>query len=127
VIAFELPAVPASVARARHAILAFAQEHSEDHDLHERVAIAFTEAFTNAVLHAYDDADAPGRGICVSADVDDDTLECVVIDHGDGFRATRSRGGLGAGLGIIAACADRFAIRERVPSGTEIWLRFELT
>jgi anti-sigma regulatory factor (Ser/Thr protein kinase) len=126
VITFHLPAEPASVRRARRAVLAFAQEHSDDQDLHERVAIAVTEAFANAVLHAYDGGDERGRGVSVSADVEDDTLECVVADDGAGFRAASTQGALGAGLGIIAACADQFAIRERVPSGTEIWLRFDL-
>jgi len=30
------------------------------------------------------------------------------------------------GFGIIASTADAFAIRERAPQGTEVWLRFEL-
>jgi hypothetical protein len=30
------------------------------------------------------------------------------------------------GFGIIASTADAFAIRERVPQGTEVWMRFDL-
>ena len=51
----------------------------------------------------------------------------VVIDHGEGFRAGSTQEGLGAGMRIMAQCADAFAIRERLPSGTEVWLRFDLT
>jgi anti-sigma regulatory factor (Ser/Thr protein kinase) len=40
----------------------------------------------------------------------------------DGER--RQRGG--AGLPIVAQCSDRFAVRERRASGTEIWMRFVL-
>jgi anti-sigma regulatory factor (Ser/Thr protein kinase) len=35
-------------------------------------------------------------------------------------------GGLGAGLSIVARSADAFAIRERSPTGTEVWLRFAI-
>jgi anti-sigma regulatory factor (Ser/Thr protein kinase) len=126
VCSFALPAEPASVRRARRWMLAFAQEHSSDCDLHERVALAFTEAFTNAVRHAYPNA-APGwDDIQVSADVDDGTLEIVVIDHGAGFEAASRASGLGVGLGIVASCADHFAIRERTTRGTEVWMAFRL-
>jgi anti-sigma regulatory factor (Ser/Thr protein kinase) len=107
-------------------MLAFAQEHSPDRDLHERVALAFTEAFTNAVRHAYPDADPGWDAIQVSADVDDGTLEIVVSDHGTGFQAASSGSGLGVGLGIVASCADHFAIRERAMRGTEVWMAFRL-
>lgn len=122
VITFELPAVAASVAAARHRLLAFAQEHSRDLDLHQRVALAITEAFTNAVVHAYHDLDAGDRELCVSADIDDHALECVIVDRGHGFQADSASGG----LGIMAACADRFEIRERIPDGTEVWMRFDM-
>lgn len=126
VCSFSLPAAPASVRRARRWIVAFAQEHSGDSDLHERVSLAFTEAFTNAVLHAYADVVRRDDDIRVSADIEDGTLEIVVIDHGSGFRATSNVPGLGAGLGIIASCADRFAIREHATQGTELWMSFHV-
>ena len=126
VVTFELAAVPASVACARHWVLAFAQEHTSDRDVHERVAIAFTEAFTNAVRHAYGEEAASDNEICVCADVEDGSLEIMVVDHGRGIRAGSSSPGLGAGMGIIAQCADAFAVSERQPSGTEIWMRFDL-
>jgi anti-sigma regulatory factor (Ser/Thr protein kinase) len=126
VLAIELSAVPESVAQARHRIMAFAQQHTDENDVLERIAIAFSEAFTNAVRHAYP-ADEPGdHSIGVHADVEFGTLEIVVVDDGRGIHAGVSEPGLGAGLGLIAQCADRFAIRERVPAGTEIWMRFEL-
>src|SRR3954453_10367657 len=117
--------MPESVGKARRWMLAFVQEHSADHDLHGRVALAFTEAFTNAVRHAY--VDVSEEDISVFADVDDGTLEIVVVDHGVGMRPDPSTGGLGAGLKIVAQCADAFAIRERIPSGIEVWMKFELS
>jgi anti-sigma regulatory factor (Ser/Thr protein kinase) len=126
VVTFELAAVPASVACARHWVVAFAQEHSSDRDVQERVALAFTEAFTNAVRHAYPGEMAADNDICVAVDVEDGCLEIMVVDHGRGIRAGSSSPGMGAGLGIIAQCCDAFAIGEHQPSGTEIWMRFEL-
>src|SRR3954452_8649235 len=105
VVTFELAAVPASVARARHWMVAFAQEHTSDRDVHERVALAFSEAFTNAVRHAYGPEPSPADDVCVSADVDDGSLEIVVVDHGRGIHAGSSLAGLGAGMSIIAQCA----------------------
>ena len=67
-----------------------------------------------------DGADPRDDDIRVTADVDDGTLEIVVVDHGVGLRADARDRGLGAGLKIIAECADAFAIRERVPDGVEV-------
>jgi anti-sigma regulatory factor (Ser/Thr protein kinase) len=123
---FSLAAVPSSVRPARGWIVAFAQEHTTDRDVHERVALAFTEALTNAVRHAYDGSDPHDDDISVAADVEEGDLEIVVIDHGSGFRSRPRTPGLGAGMTIIAECADELAIRERAPSGTEVWMRFAL-
>jgi anti-sigma regulatory factor (Ser/Thr protein kinase) len=123
---FSLAAVPASVRRARGWIVAFAEEHSTDQAVHERVALAFTEAFTNAVRHAYDGSTPHDDDIRVAADIEHGVLEIVVIDHGSGFTPRPRIPGLGAGMTIIAECADEFAIRERAPSGTEVWMAFTL-
>lgn len=88
-----------------------------------RIALAATEAMSNAVRHAYPPGD-PGR-IEVSADIEDGEFEIVVSDDGTGLRAGES-GGLGAGLALIAQTADRFAIRQRTPRGIEVWMRFPL-
>jgi anti-sigma regulatory factor (Ser/Thr protein kinase) len=121
---FALAAVPEHVATARHWVVAFAQEHTSDRDVQGRIAIAFSEAFANAVRHAY--PEGAGEDVCVSADIDDGTLEVVVVDSGGGFRAGSAGRGLGAGMGLIAQCTDAFALRERTPSGIEVWMRFRL-
>jgi anti-sigma regulatory factor (Ser/Thr protein kinase) len=124
VISFEVEASAASVRRMRGWVVGFAAEHGADGDLQDRVALAVTEAMTNAIAHAYA-PDGPGR-VEVSADVEDDELEIVVADDGTGFRQGESSG-LGAGLMVIAKTADRFAIRERTPRGVEVWMRFRLS
>lgn len=122
-VTFALPAEARSVGTARRWMRAFASEHGGDSSLQDRVGSALTEAFANAVLHAYE---ATGR-VEVAADIEDETLEIVVLDDGSGIRASPSdRQSLGMGFGIIASTTDAFAIRERVPQGTEVWLRFEL-
>jgi anti-sigma regulatory factor (Ser/Thr protein kinase) len=122
-LSFAFPAAAEAVPRARHWIGEFVTAHTADADLRCRSELAFTEAFTNAVRHAYGPGE-PGR-IDVAADVEDRTLEIVVIDHGRGLTASQSHG-LGAGLAIVARSADEFAVRERAPTGTEVWLRFAL-
>jgi anti-sigma regulatory factor (Ser/Thr protein kinase) len=126
VLSFELAAVPASAPLARRRVEGFAAEHVMDADVLARVALAFTEAFTNAVRHAYVGGVPRDDDISVSADVEDGTLEVVVIDHGAGIRAGHSQGGLGAGLAIVAECTDAFAIREGLTEGTEVWMQFRL-
>jgi anti-sigma regulatory factor (Ser/Thr protein kinase) len=122
-VSFTFPAIPEAVPRARHCVGEFVEAHARDNALRGRVLLAFSEAFTNAVVHAYADPDS--GDIEVAADVEDHTLEIVVIDHGRGL--TRSQAdGLGAGLSIVARSTDAFAIRERTPTGTEVWLRFGL-
>ena len=125
VISFALPARPASVRTARRWLRAFAGEHGGDRELQDRIGSALTEAVANAVLHAYaDPVEGPVR---ITADIEDDTLEIVVADDGRGFMVSRSDGrALGLGLGLVARSADGFAIRERAPQGTEVWMRFRL-
>jgi stage II sporulation protein AB (anti-sigma F factor) len=122
-VTFALPAEARSVGTARRWMRAFASEHGGGPELQDRVASALTEAVANAVLHAYD---VPGQ-VEVAADIEDASLEIVVLDDGSGLRASPSdRQSMGMGFGIIASTTDAFAIRERVPQGTEVWLRFEL-
>lgn len=122
--AFEFDATPESVPRARALIRAFVAEYSANRDVHARIELAFTEAFTNAVRHAYSEL---GGTVRVAADIDDGALEIVVDDDGCGFvTASSARPGLGAGLMIIAESADAFGIRGRRPNGTEVWMRFTI-
>ena len=125
VVNFELAATPESVPRARAWIGAFAAEHCTDRLIRMRIASAFNEAFTNAVLHAYDDSDEE-QTIAVAADLDHGTFEIVIVDRGRGFRADSTEERLGLGLAILTRSADAFAIREHRPSGTEVWLSFDL-
>jgi anti-sigma regulatory factor (Ser/Thr protein kinase) len=122
-ISMDIDAVPESVAVVRGWVAGFAAEHGADEELRGRIQIAVTEAMSNAVLHAYP-VDEIGT-VCVSADIEDDELEVVIADDGRGFVPGPTTG-LGAGLRLVALTTDRFAIRERTPTGTELWMRFAL-
>jgi serine/threonine-protein kinase RsbW len=119
----DMAAVPGSVTVLRHMVVAFAAAHGAEGKLVGDIALAVSEAVANAVRHAYDEGD--DGELHLAADVEEGILEIVIADDGHGIREGAS-GGLGMGLGVIAdVCAD-FAIRERSPRGTEIWMRFHL-
>jgi anti-sigma regulatory factor (Ser/Thr protein kinase) len=115
------PATASNVRSLRRWVLAFAAEHGADDDLRGRIAVAVGEALANVVAHAYTHADE--GTISVAVDFGNDDLEVVVSDDGHGFRSGEASG-LGTGLSIIARTSDRFAIRQRLPSGVEVWMRF---
>src|SRR3954470_4087564 len=119
----DLPAVPESVTMLRHLVLAFATARGMDGKQLGDVGLSVSEAVGNVIAHAYKDGEA--GLVHLAADFEESSLEIVVSDDGHGIREGESdSGGLGVGLAIIAdLCAD-FAIRERHPHGTEIWMRF---
>jgi anti-sigma regulatory factor (Ser/Thr protein kinase) len=122
-VGFDRAATPEAARDARQRITAFAADHGADRRLQADIALAVTEAVTNAIMHAYPGGRA-GQ-VQVVADVEGGDLEIVVCDDGDGIRPGSSPG-LGAGLSIIAETAHEFGLRERDPRGLEIWMRFHL-
>ncbi len=121
-VAFRVDAVAEQVGEIRRRVVAFAVEHGADAEQCGAVALAVTEAAANAVVHAYDDVPGP---IYVEADIEDGDLEVVVADDGRGFTTVASTG-LGAGLAVVARSCAAYAIRERLPHGVELWMRFPL-
>lgn len=84
------------------------------------VRLAVTEAATNAVMHAYAEAEGELR---VTATIRDGELAIVIGDTGPGFVEGRDSPGLGAGLPVIATVAERLRIVSH-PGGTEIHIAF---
>lgn len=118
----KLPAEPASVPTFRHRASQFAAERGVGKDVIADVALAVSEAVTNAVKYA----NVSGReGVVeLSAAADDSWLEVKVRDRGEGF-GKGSSDGLGLGLSIIARlCADLKIVQEG--DGTEVSMRFPL-
>lgn len=118
-----LPAQPASVTALRHRATAFAREQGAEPDVVADVALAVSEAVTNAVKYAYK-AEVAGT-VELSASVRKPWLEICIRDSGTGF-GRGSADGLGLGLSIIARlCADMKIVQEG--DGTEVRMRFPLT
>lgn len=123
-----LDAVPGSVGAARRAVCAVAAAHGAGHSELERVALAVSEAVTNAVEHAYRPrGDAHRCEINVVASISGSELSVLVSDDGAGLEAAPERPGLGLGMGIIAYCCDSLTIGRRSGGGTLLEMSFTLS
>ncbi len=117
-----LPAEPASVPLLRHRAARFAAQQGVDAAVVDDVALAVSEAVTNAVKYA-NAADADGV-VELSGAQRGGSLEVTVRDRGEGF-GKGSTDGLGLGLSIIARlCSELTIVQEG--DGTEVRMRFPL-
>jgi anti-sigma regulatory factor (Ser/Thr protein kinase) len=113
-----LQATPAAVPGVRRAVVDFAEVHGVGHG--PDVALAVSEAVTNAVLHGYrDGAVGPVR---VVACAERDRLVVVVRDYGCGMRPHPDSPGLGLGLSVIGRLTTEMNI-ERPDDGGGMRLR----
>jgi anti-sigma regulatory factor (Ser/Thr protein kinase) len=115
------PAGPEAVPELRHAVAAFAAEHGADPTLCHDIALAVSEAVTNAVTHSRSHAD---EQVTMTAAVTEDWLEIRVRDRGAGFGEVESNG-LGLGLPTIARLCAHLTISQE-GLGTELRMRFPL-
>jgi serine/threonine-protein kinase RsbW/stage II sporulation protein AB (anti-sigma F factor) len=117
-----LDAVPDSVGRARQAVVAFAGRH--ELAAAPDVALAVTEAVTNAVVHAY--RDGAGGEVRVVACALETGLLVVVRDYGCGMLPNPGSPGAGLGLAVIGALAGEMNIeRPDEGGGTRVRIRFK--
>lgn len=116
-------AIADSVPVARRALVAVAEAAGAEDDQLEAVALASSEALTNAVRHAY--GGRPGR-IQVSAWTVGAAFVVIIADNGRGLQAQSEAAGLGVGLGLIAKVTDEFEIVQPACGGTEVQMRFWL-
>src|SRR5689334_5858135 len=96
--------------QARRAVVDWAQRCVEDRAVLSDIALAITEAATNAVLHAYRDRDRPGT-VTITANAEADHVTFSVRDEGSGLAPRVDSPGLGLGLGLIAQLADSADVR----------------
>jgi serine/threonine-protein kinase RsbW len=121
---FELtmPAEPTAVPALRHRASQFAAAEGAGELVVEDVALAVSEAVTNAVKYA-GAGDADGV-VELKGARRDGWLEVTVRDRGEAF-GKGSADGLGLGLAIIARlCSDLKIVQEG--EGTEVRMRFPL-
>jgi anti-sigma regulatory factor (Ser/Thr protein kinase) len=116
------PAEPQTVSALRRASVEFASDHGAPAAILDDIALAVSEAATNAVKHA----NVPGsEGIVeLTAAIADDWVDIRIRDRGKGF-GTRPSDGLGLGLSIIASVAVYLTICQE-GHGTEVRMRFPL-
>lgn len=90
------------------------------------VALAITEATTNAVLHAYRDGTAGSMRVVACARPDG--LVVVVRDYGCGMQPNPDSPGLGLGLSVIGAVAHEMNIErpDDGNGGTRVRIHFRV-
>lgn len=114
----ELAGEPASIAHARKAARDFAAACGADP---EDLALAVSEAVTNAIVHGYRDGGSGQIDLECWRDGDDCFVE--VSDRGVGMRPHPGSPGIGMGLPVITALADSVEIVS-LDRGTAIRMRF---
>ena len=113
---------PDEIGRIRHEVRDYARDHGATDP--NAVALAVTEAITNAVVHAYADAPEPGEIEVVVQRLPDDGLEILVCDDGRGMMPRHDSPGIGLGLPLVATLAERFEVQARADGGTKVLMAF---
>lgn len=105
-----LTADSSAPSQARHALARWLADQGLPVARREDLVLAVSEAVTNAVDHAYRDAEAPGDVVidsgCIHAVDGSRWVTVRVIDHGVWRPAPRDPGFRGRGLRMIEACTD---------------------
>src|SRR5689334_3307943 len=117
-----LPAREASVPELRGAVHDFAVRAGASPEVLMDLALAVSEAVTNAVIHGFVDRDPGEVRVAVSARVDE--IVVVVSDDGRGMQPRPDSPGLGMGLPLIGQLAALLDIREPAGGGTELSMTF---
>ena len=121
----EFHAEPASIPAIRQAVVGLARRGGASAERCADVAIAVTEAATNAVVHAYIESEQLGT-VRVTAAVLDGELRVTVADKGRGLLPRSDSPGLGLGLPLIGDLATSFEIADGDGGGTELRMSFSL-
>lgn len=120
-----LPAVPSTVTALRADVAAFIVAAGIDEPLLTGVKLAVSEAVTNAVVHAYANAERPGE-VRLVVSLREGHVHVTVSDDGCGMMPRLDSPGLGVGLPFIAHTADTLDIDQRDGGGTELRMSFRI-
>ena len=104
-----LPARAENIALLRRAVVAYAGSNGASERQREDIALAVSEALSNAVLHAYVGHDSPGD-VGVDAWIDERALRVVVCDDGVGMLPRTDSPGLGLGLSLMARMTEHLEV-----------------
>lgn len=118
------PARAASITPLRQAVVEYAESCGASEHRCEDIALAVSEALSNAVMHAYVGRVGDGK-VSVDASLRGHVLEVVVGDDGGGMRPREDSPGLGLGLALIERMADELALEDARP-GVRVRMRFSI-
>lgn len=116
------PAVPATVPLARQAVRGVLCRLNLGSELRAGVALAVTEAVSNAILHAYPN-DANGT-VAVTVSDTPTSVTITVTDTGVGMASRTSSNGLGFGLRLIDQLATDHTVTSYPDRGTTLAMMF---
>jgi serine/threonine-protein kinase RsbW len=119
-----MPARAEGVGVVRQALAGMADALAFDPSVLSDMKMAVTEACTNVVVHAYDEAAGQLEVQMLAGEED---LTIVVRDYGTGIQPKPARTeppALGLGLPLIAALTDAFELRGTAGKGTEVRMTF---
>ncbi len=119
------PARAQHIAALRHTATALAADAGATPHQLEDIALAVSEALTNAVEYAYPDHDSPGD-MAVHATAVDYLLEIIVSDEGIGMPTPGHTQDLGMGHALIALVTDAFKVDSEHTWGVRVRMTFEL-
>jgi serine/threonine-protein kinase RsbW len=123
------PAVAPAVTHARAQVTRWLRAGGDDEMMIGDVAVAVSEACTNAVLHAYRDGHANGNGdaprFCIATERAAEVVKVTVSDDGCGMRPRSDSPGLGLGVALMAALSDHMVVGTQPDgSGTVVAMSF---
>jgi anti-sigma regulatory factor (Ser/Thr protein kinase) len=122
IFARRFPAQADQVRLARREVEAYAREHGAVDP--NGIALAVSEAVTNAVIHAYVGEARPGDVQVLAERHEGNGLEIQVCDDGRGMMPRSDSPGLGVGLPLVAKLAQRFRVESRPTGGTAVSMVF---
>ena len=114
---------PDQIAGVRHEVRDYARDNGATDP--NAVALAVTEAITNAIVHGYADAPEPGEIEVIAERMPNDGLEVRVCDEGRGMLPRPDSPGIGLGLPLVASLAERFEVEARAGGGTRVLMAFQ--
>lgn len=118
-----LPAEAASVGLIRGGVREFARAHGADDALVIDVALAASEAVTNAVVHAFVGRE-PGT-VRAQVEAGPGELVVTVADDGRGMQPRADSPGLGMGLPTIASLTSAMDLHPAPGGGTVVTMTFD--
>jgi PAS domain S-box-containing protein len=112
------------VGELRRGVADFTRAHGADDDVIDNIALAVSEAVTNAIIHAFVGRQA--GHVALTAEAGEGSILVRVVDDGRGMTPHPESPGLGLGLTMMASMATRCDIREGAGGvGTEVRLAFD--